>query len=62
MRAKQALDILSILETGLHLREPVMIEHTLVWTATRGHRTHLGGDLADALGQLCQTLAMENDA
>lgn len=63
--AKQALDILAIIDDGLHLREPVTIEKLGmldgVWTATRGTRTHVGVDVTDALGQLCQVLAMEKD-
>lgn len=58
--AKQALEILAVLENGLHLREPVTIENCeLEWKATRGGRTHLGSDVTDALEQLCATLALE---
>lgn len=58
--AGQALDILATLEEHLHLNEPVTIEsREFEWRVTRSARTHLGSDLTDALGQLCQTLAME---
>jgi hypothetical protein len=64
--AKQALDILVTLEERLHLREPVTIEKLSmlndVWTTKRGERTHIGSDLADSLGQLCQVLEMDGDS
>lgn len=58
--AKQAIDILATLENDLNMNEPVQIEnHELEWRVTRGHRTHLGSDATDALGQMCATLALE---
>jgi len=61
VRAKQALDIIGTLEANLNLQERVTISRQKndEWTVTRGHRTHLGDSLADAFGQLCQTLIME---
>lgn len=60
IRAKQALDILATLEEELHLNEPVTIEGRWAdWRATRNHRTHLGDDVVDALGQLTMTLSHE---
>ena len=61
LRAKQALDIIGALEADLGLQERVTIsrQKNNEWAVTRGHRTHLGDSLADALGQLCQTLIME---
>ena len=66
MRAKQALDILATLEEGVSAYEAVTVEHNKTrpeyeWTATMGHRTHLGVSLSDALGQLCQTLENRSD-
>ncbi len=58
--AKQALDIMVTLDERLHLKEPVTIENLATeCRVTLGQRTHVGSDVADALGQLCQTLAME---
>lgn len=60
IEAKQAFDILTMIEENLNLNESVVIENReLEWRATRGHRTHLGSDPTDALGQMCTTLALE---
>jgi len=59
-RAKQALDILTVLDEHLGLNEPVTIENrAFEWCVTRGHRTHIGSDPTDALEQLCATLTAE---
>lgn len=64
VRAKQALDILDILQRGLRPHETVQIKYShrgneTVWAAERDYRTHLGSDLVDSFAQLCQTLSSE---
>lgn len=57
--AKQALDILATLEERIGFRDLVIEHRPADWCVTLGTNTHLGSDLTDALGQLCQTLALE---